>query len=204
MNEQIEKRHQFYRSFEAKALKSRSFLTRISDDLTATFGSTHFLVFNALFFGIWISINLGLTPIKPFDPFPFGLLTMCVSLEAIFLAIFVLVSQNRSSYVDTLREEFHLQVNLIAEEEVTKALQVLSEIRKKVGITTPDPILEQMIKRIETSYIERSLANQLTNAGKPITQDILKSFSKDIPHTPQAPKVIQKIAGSGQNQSSAK
>ncbi len=88
---------------------------------------------------------------------------MIVSLEAIFLSIFVLVSQNRSSYVDALREELHLQVNLIAEEEITKVLRVLAEIRKKVGITKPDPELERMLKRIDTNYIEKSLVNQVAS-----------------------------------------
>src|SRR3990167_9626504 len=100
-----ERRHQFYHAFEAKALRSRSVLTQLADYLTAIFGSTTFLFLNALFFTLWIAVNLGKIPGVPvFDPYPFGLLTMIVSLEAIFLSIFVLVSQNRSSYVNALRE----------------------------------------------------------------------------------------------------
>lgn len=176
-----EVRHQFYRSYEAKALKSRSFLTRIADRLTSIFGSTGFLILNAIFFIIWIPINLNLTPVKPFDTYPFGLLTMIVSLEAIFLSIFVLVSQNRSSYVDSLREELHLQVNLIAEEEVTKILKVLAEIRQKIGIKEEDPELEKMIKRIDTNYIEQSIVDQLAKADKPIYKDILSALTKEFP-----------------------
>lgn len=176
-----EVRHQFYRSYEAKALKSRSFLTRIADRLTSIFGSTGFLILNAIFFIIWIPINLNLTPVKPFDTYPFGLLTMIVSLEAIFLSIFVLVSQNRSSYVDSLREELHLQVNLIAEEEVTKILKVLAEIRQKIGIKEDDPELEMMIKRIDTNYIEQSIVDQLAKADKPIYKDILSALTKEFP-----------------------
>lgn len=176
-----EVRHQFYRSYEAKALKSRSFLTRIADRLTSIFGSTGFLILNAIFFAVWIPINLSLTPIAPFDHYPFGLLTMIVSLEAIFLSIFVLVSQNRSSYVDSLREELHLQVNLIAEEEVTKILKVLAEIRQKVGIKEEDPELDKMIKRIDTNYIEQSIVDQLAKADKPIYKDILSALSAEFP-----------------------
>lgn len=178
---ETEVRHQFYRAFEAKALKSRSFLTRIADRLTAIFGSTGFLILNAIFFAVWIPINLNLTPIGPFDPYPFGLLTMIVSLEAIFLSIFVLVSQNRSSYVDNLREELHLQVNLIAEEEITKILKVLAEVREKVGIKEEDPELDKMIKRINTNYIEQSIVEQLAKADKPIYKDILSALSKEFP-----------------------
>lgn len=172
-----ERRHQFYHAFEAKALRSRSILTQLADYLTATFGSTTFLFLNALFFAIWIPVNLGWVPgIVPFDPFPFGLLTMVVSLEAIFLSIFVLVSQNRSSYVNALREEVHLRVNLIAEEEITKTLKVLYEIREKIGIKENDPELEEMLARTDTNYIERSIAEQMKRANKPVFETLLKEF----------------------------
>lgn len=181
MPEETEARHQFYHSFEAKALKSRSFLTRFADTLTSIFGSTTFLILNTLFFLIWIPVNLNLTPIAPFDPFPFGLLTMIVSLEAIFLSIFVLVSQNRTAYTDSLREELHLQVNLIAEQEVTKILKVLGEIRQKIGITESDPELDKMIRRIDTNYIEQSIVDQLAKADQPLHKDLIAAISKEFP-----------------------
>src|SRR3990167_10484498 len=138
--ERGERKRQILRSFEAQALKQRSFFTQISDDLNNAFGSTTFLIVNVLLFIAWIVVNTGFIPgIEPFDPFPFGLLTLGLSIEAIILSIFILVSQNRTSYVDTLREELHLQVNLIAEEEITKILKVLAEIRQKVGINEEDP-----------------------------------------------------------------
>lgn len=178
--EEIQARRTFYKSFEAKALKSRSFLTRFADRLTATFGSSTFLVLNAIWFLVWIAININWTPLPVFDPFPFGLLTMIVSLEAIFLSIFVLVSQNRSSYVDTMREELDLQVNLIAEKEITKALKILAEIRQNLGIKEEDQELTEMIKRIDTSYIERSLVKQLLEANRPLAGNIRpqKVFTK--------------------------
>src|SRR3989344_2649516 len=130
-----ERRRQFFRSFEAKSLRSRSLLTQISDDLTSICGSTPFLIFHVILFAGWIAVNTGWIPgTLAFDPFPFGLLTMVVSLEAIFLAIFILVSQNRLAYVNSLREEVHLRVNLIAEAEITQVLEVLAEMRKKMGI----------------------------------------------------------------------
>ena len=179
-----ERRHQFYHAFEAKALRSRSVLTQLADYLTAIFGSTTFLFLNALLFALWIATNLGYVPgITPFDPYPFGLLTMIVSLEAIFLSIFVLVSQNRSSYVNALREEVHLRVNLIAEEEVTKSLKLLSEIRDKVGIVEKDAELEEMLARIDTNYIERSIAQQLERANKPVFENLLKEFPDLIEKT---------------------
>lgn len=182
--QKTERRHQFYHAFEAKALRSRSVLTQLADYLTAIFGSTTFLFLNALFFGLWIAANLGYIPgVMPFDPYPFGLLTMIVSLEAIFLSIFVLVSQNRSSYVNALREEVHLRVNLIAEEEVTKSLKVLSEIREKVGIIEKDPELEEMLARTDTNYIESSIADQMKRANKPAFEHLLKEFPDLIEKT---------------------
>lgn len=181
-SERVERRRQFYRSFEAQALKHRSFFTRISDDLNNAFGSTTFLLINVILFVIWLVINLGFIPgIKPFDPFPFGLLTMALSIEAIILAIFILVSQNRQSYVSSLREELHLQINLIAEEEITKALKLLGEIRTKLGIDEKDPELEEMIRRINTGYIERTLVEQIQKASTPFTARWVDRLKKDFP-----------------------
>lgn len=174
-----ERRRQFFKSFEAKSLRSRSILTQISDDLTEICGSTPFLIFHIIIFASWIALNTNIIPgTVPFDPFPFGLLTMVVSLEAIFLAIFILVSQNRSAYVNTLREEVHLRVNLIAEEEITKVLEVLADIRKHVGMRKPDSELEEMLQRTDTGYIERSILNQIQRA-KPSLADKLE---RDFPY----------------------
>lgn len=127
---------------------------------------------------------MGIFPnIVPFDPFPFGLLTMVVSLEAIFLSIFVLVSQNRSSYIGSLREEVHLRVNLIAEEEITKVLELLAEIRKELGIKRHDPELKEMLERIDTGYIEQSISDQMSRANKPIGGQLMKEVP-EILHMP--------------------
>lgn len=196
-----ERRRQFFRSFEAQALRSRSLLTQLSDDLTSTFGSTPFLLLNFFWFLGWIAINVGWVPgIEPFDPFPFGLLTMVVSLEAIFLSIFVLVSQNRSSYISSLREEVHMRVNLIAEEEVTKVLQILAELRKKMGVEREDPELKEMLERIDTNYIERSIAEQIQRANKPLFEHLTKDFPDILMYPITKPiEVIRDIAtGNGQ------
>lgn len=172
-----EQRRQFFKSFEAKSLRSRSVLTQISDDLTEVCGSTPFLIFHIVLFAGWITLNTGIIPgAVAFDPFPFGLLTMVVSLEAIFLSIFILVSQNRSSLVSTLREEVHLRVNLIAEEEITKALEVLAEIRKEIGIKKPDAELEEMLRRTDTGYIERSILHQIERAKPSLAHKLASDF----------------------------
>ncbi|MFB5598524.1 MAG: DUF1003 domain-containing protein, partial [Nitrosopumilaceae archaeon] len=127
-----------------------------------------------IFFASWIVINVGLIQqITPFDPYPFGFLTMVVSLEAIFLAIFVLVSQNRSAYISTIRDEVHLGVNLIAEEEITKILEMLADIRRHVGVKKPDPQLEKMLDRLDTGYIERSILEQMSRANRSVVRKML-------------------------------
>ncbi len=187
-----ESRRQFFKSFEAKSLRGRSFLTQIADDLTSICGSTPFLIAHVIIFAVWIVINLGyVSEIKPFDPYPFGFLTMVVSLEAIFLSIFVLVSQNRSSYISTLRDEVHLGVNLIAEEEITKILEVLADIKKELGIKKADPQLERMLERIDTGYIERSIMGQMERANKSLVNKMLSELPEPIVH----PKTI--ITGNG-------
>jgi uncharacterized membrane protein len=159
-------RKRFIRSFEKKALANRTIAEKIADYITTSVGSVSFLLINVYWFVIWIVLNVDIIPgIHPFDPFPFGLLTMIVSLEAIVLSIFVLISQNRAANIDKLRNELHLQVNLIAEEEITKVLEILSDMRSKMGIKKEDKQLERMLSRIDTSYIESSLQKQMENSN---------------------------------------
>lgn len=160
----LKTRRRVIKSFEAQANRNRSFSEKIADTLTARLGSMLFLGANAAWFFIWIVINTGLIPsVKPFDPFPFGLLTIIVSLEAIFLAIIVLISQNRAAKIDDLREEFDLQINTIAEEEITKIIELLVLLLKKNGIdVSKDKDLMEMLKPTDTGKIEKSLQKQVT------------------------------------------
>jgi len=135
---------------------------------------------NALVFAIWIILNVNIIPgIIAFDPYPFGFLTMAVSLEAIFLSIFVLVSQARASQTATLRDELNLRVNLIAEQEITKILKMQLALHKKHGVTKElDDELDKMIQDISTSSIEQSILEQLERADQPLFQAVSK---KDLP-----------------------
>ncbi|WP_119300686.1 DUF1003 domain-containing protein [Dongia deserti] len=93
-------------------------LERITDAIAAFSGSLSFLALHAVWFSIWIGINT-IPGLPDFDPYPFGFLTMCVSLEAIFLAVIVLLSQNRQSAKDRIRADVDFEVNLKAELEVS-------------------------------------------------------------------------------------
>jgi uncharacterized membrane protein len=94
-------------------------LQRVADWIAWFSGSMPFLIINAAWFIIWISLNTLHLGIPAFDPYPFGLLTMIVSLEAIFLSCFVLVSQNRQTEKDRVRSDIEYEVNVKAELEVT-------------------------------------------------------------------------------------
>jgi CRP/FNR family cyclic AMP-dependent transcriptional regulator len=114
---------------------------RIADTIAEFSGSIAFLILNAAFFGVWLLVNA--LPSLAFDPYPFGLLTMIVSLEAIFLSIFVLVSQNRQADKDRIRNELDYQVNLKAELGVSVLLhkadmivESLQDIEGRIATTS--------------------------------------------------------------------
>src|SRR6476661_5411677 len=86
-------------AIKAQHAAERTFIEGLADGLNEIASSTPFLLIHVVWFLIWIPWNLGLFGLRPFDPFPFGLLTMVVSLEAIFLTIFVLMSQKRESAI---------------------------------------------------------------------------------------------------------
>jgi uncharacterized membrane protein len=161
--ENIQTRRQAIKSFKAKANAKRTLTEKFADWLTSKFGSISFLTINAIWFGVWITMNVGWWPnIKPFDPFPFGLLTMIVSLEAIFLAIIVLISQNREARIGELREEIELQISTIAESEITKMIYLLTLLLEKQGIKVDeDPELQKMLRPINNEVLEHQLEKEL-------------------------------------------
>jgi uncharacterized membrane protein len=105
------------------------FGTRLSDMLTAVAGDIRFAYTNALIFVIWLVWNSGTIPqLQPFDPPPYGVLTMVVSLEAIFLSLFVLISQNRQAQRDKIRNDIEYEVNVKAELEIRELHDRLEEV----------------------------------------------------------------------------
>ena len=117
-----------------KARDERSMRDRISDAITAFSGSMTFIYVHIAWFGVWIVANTGHLGVPAFDPFPYGLLTMVVSLEAIFLSTFVLLSQNRTAVETERRADLDLQIGLLTEHELTRVLQMLDAIQDKLGI----------------------------------------------------------------------
>jgi uncharacterized membrane protein len=159
--ENISKRRAAIKSFKAKADAKRTATEKFADWLTAKLGSIPFLLLNLAWFSAWIWVNTGHSHIKVFDPYPFNFLTMTVSLEAIFLAIIVLVSQNREGRVNELREEIELQVITTAETEVTKLISLVVKLLEKEGVKMNDPEIEQMLKPINSAQLEKRLEKEL-------------------------------------------
>lgn len=150
------------RAVKAVHAADRTWMERTADRLTRAASSPWFLTLHLFWFAGWIAINIGATPMRPFDPFPFGLLTMVVSLEAIFLSIFVLMAQGRESAIAELREELTLQVNLRMEAEVTKALQLVAGLYTRLGQKLgDDPELREMLQPLDSESIERELMDQI-------------------------------------------
>lgn len=120
----------------AKAARKRGTQDKIADVITSFSGNMIFVYVHIIWFTIWIALNTGNFGIQPFDPYPYGLLTMIVSLEAIFLSTFVLISQNRTSQEVDQRADLDMHIDMLAEHEMTRALQMLDAIQRKLGIET--------------------------------------------------------------------
>jgi uncharacterized membrane protein len=117
-----------------QAAQNRSLQNRLADSITSFSGHMIFVYIHIVWFAIWIIMNTGYFKVAIFDPFPYGLLTMIVSLEAIFLSTFVLISQNRLSEETERRADLALHIGLLTEHELTRVLQMLDAIQDKIGI----------------------------------------------------------------------
>jgi uncharacterized membrane protein len=133
--------------------RTKTLQDRVADRITAFSGSMPFFYLHVLWFAVWMAINLRWTPLQAFDPFPFGLLTMVVSLEAIFLSTFVLVSQNRMGVVADQRADLDLQINLLAEHEITRILKLVDAMADRMGVN-PD-------RDRETDELEQDVSPQV-------------------------------------------
>ena len=154
-------------AIKAQHAENRSWIESIAERLNGAASSTGFLVVHAIWFAAWILWNTGAFGLKPFDPFPYGLLTMVVSLEAIFLSIFVLMAQKRESAIAELREEMSLQVGLRLEEEVTKTLQLVAGLYTRLGHKFgEDEELREMLQPLDIHKIERELVLQISTAAQ--------------------------------------
>ena len=166
-------RHVANRAFmaiKAQRAADRTRIEQIAENLNEFASSTPFLLMHVIWFLIWVPWNIGLFRhfgLEPFDPFPFGLLTMVVSLEAIFLSIFVLLAQKREAAIAELREELSLQVGLWTEQEVTKTLQLVTGLYRRLGHPLAEDMeLRQMLGPLDVHGIEARLMAEIDQTSR--------------------------------------
>jgi uncharacterized membrane protein len=152
-----------FRAIKAEHASNRSPMEVLADRMIGVASATPFLVIHAFAFIAWIYWNLPFSGLPKFDPYPYGMLTLVVSLEAIFLSIFVLMTQSRESRIGELREELTLQVNLRMEEEITKTLHLVAGLYARMNLTlAEDPELRAMLEPLDPKKMEADLAEQIS------------------------------------------
>lgn len=150
---------------ESKVTMDVSFGDRVAALVAAFCGSMAFVWIHLVWFSGWVIYNAGpWLAHSPPDPFPFSFLTLVVSLEAIFLSAFILISQGREARLADRRSELDLQINMLAEQESTKTLHLLRRVCEKLGVdldndpdideleraTRPETVLDLIERKIET------------------------------------------------------
>lgn len=149
---------------ERQAVLNRTRSERFAGMVTHFAGGILFIGLHVSWFVIWISLNIGAVPsIRPWDPFPFSFLTLVVSLEAIFLSLLVLMTQNRLTKDADKRAHLDLQINMLAEEESTATLQMLEKICKHLGIAYEADEAQQLSKATDVIQIANKLDEKSTN-----------------------------------------
>jgi uncharacterized membrane protein len=151
---------QAMRQLEQAAMAKRTRADRVASTIARFCGRMTFAWIHVVLFSAWISYN-ALPWFKPFDPYPFTFLTLVVSLEAIFLSTFILISQNYDMRISERRNQLDLQINLLAEQENTKALQILERIARKVGAHISD---DAQVRALEEATRPQALVEQIEEA----------------------------------------
>ena len=154
-------------SVRAAEQQRQTLQDRLADLLTAFSGNMWFVYLHVVWFAWWIAQNQGWIGHRRFDPYPFGLLTLIVSLEAIFLSTFVLISQNRSAAVADMRADLDLQIDLLAEYQITQLLQLVRAIAAKHGVDHCDTAeLEELSQPVAVHEIISEMQSRAGGAWR--------------------------------------
>ena len=145
---------------ERQAFHRRSPLERLTDAVTQAAGSGTFIAAHVLWFGGWWLLNRRPNAL---DPFPYSLLNVLVSLEAIVLTSFVLMTQNRMTHQADKRAHLDLQVNLLAEQELTAILQMVYALCQNAGtgVRVNDLRVQQLLKETDVVRLAVTLEKEL-------------------------------------------
>src|SRR4051794_7447310 len=150
---------------ERQSLAQRTFKDKLGDSIANFVGTMTFVICHAVGFVIWAIVNSGKVPVKPFDPYPYVLLTMLVSMEGVLVSTFVLMKQNRMSRRADQRDHLNLQVDLLSEKEITKMLQLQRLMCEKLGIeeARDDREARELSQHTAVEAIARDLEKQIPN-----------------------------------------
>lgn len=146
-------------AIEQAAHDARTPVDRIADKIAAFCGSMTFLWVHCVWFSAWLVINWvpAFSKTLRFDPPPFGILTLTVSLEAIFLSTFILISQNRQQKIADQRNHLDLQINLLAEQESSHVIVMLNALLEHHGIKMPDDRAFALQKETDPTKLAASI-----------------------------------------------
>ncbi len=136
---------------------ARGWSERLANTITGFAGSMAFVFIHLTAFGAWILANLGLLPLPQWDP-SFVMLGMIASVEAIFLSTFILISQNAMSHAAERRAELDLQINLLAEHEITKLVEMVAALSEKLNApATDDPEVQEAAQDIRPEQVMQQI-----------------------------------------------
>jgi uncharacterized membrane protein len=145
---------------EEEALERRSSSERVADAVGGFAGNFLFIVLHLVLLVAWLLINSGKIPsTRPFDPYPFSLLGVIVAVEAVILSSFILMRQNRMMRRGERRDHLNLQVDLLAEKEITKLLQMVRAICGHMGLQ--DIMADKDIRDLSQNTSIESLSQTL-------------------------------------------
>src|SRR3954463_3029827 len=153
---------------ERKAHAASSWSARVSEAISRFAGSLWFVLCHLTVFAAWAVWNATAPQHPRFDPYPYGLLTFLVSLEGVLIATFVLITQNRMAVQSDRRDHLNLQVDLLAEQEMTLMLRMLRRISERLQI---DPESEDQ-------------ARAQTLAEETNVYDLMQTLDKQLPSSP--------------------
>jgi uncharacterized membrane protein len=154
----------------------RTVSERIAERIANFTGSMLFISLHVVWFSLWIVFNIPWPGFQPIDPFPFTLLTMIVSLEAIFLSAFILMSENRQGRLADRRARVNLQVDMISEREITKLLELVVDIHSELRIRrSTDVELDNMQQATNIDHLtEAAQTVEDRNTGNRALQEASK------------------------------
>jgi uncharacterized membrane protein len=149
---------------EEEALERRSTSERLADSVGVFAGSPSFVVLHLVLVIAWVLVNIGqISGVRPFDPWPFSLLGVIVAVEAVILSSFILMRQNRMMRRGERRDHLNLQVDLLAEKEITTLLQMVRAICGQMGLQniTADKDIRELSQNTSIESLTQSLEDRL-------------------------------------------